>query len=278
MLPGILFALIASLLSSLDIFLSKHITTSVSPKIHAILRIIFVIPILGIVSIFNWKLTKNAFPFLIIYGLLEAINIVCHQIAIKKGNPFQIELISKSKILLVLIVSILIGIDQLSIMASLAIILFTCGTILTINSSSNQTTNLFSLLFESVSVIARAFKPFMLKYCLVNEFISGETLAFLSMPIALLAILITIRKKDIQATSCIDIKNYIVLSIVISLGMLFGIWSIEYGNAVISNSISSLSVVFIIIISTLFFKRKYKVKTYIGSCIAVIGIVLACLL
>lgn len=278
MIVGILFAIGACVLSSIDTLINKDIMSNNSSKVHSILRILFVMPVLLIAALFDWHITPNAILWLCVYGVLEAINIFFHQTAIKVSNPLHIDLISKSKVLLVLIISFVLGIDSLSLLSSIFIVVFVIGTVLTINfqteAETEEKTGFLGIVFEIISVLARCFKPFILKYTITNDLISSSTLAFLSMPIALIILLIMFRP-SINFKE-INYKKYILQAVVVGVGMLFGVWSVEYGNAVISNTIAACTVVIIMLYELIFNHKKYKPLSYVGVTVALASIILAC--
>lgn len=276
---GIGFAFLVAFLKAIDTLMNKSVMKDIQPLHHALYRILFVTPILFIVSIFHWQIRIEVIWFLLGYGALEAVNILTHQIAVKKSNPLHIEMISKSKVILTLIVSFVLMIDELSLWKTIGIIIFVIGTILTINfhtERDGERTGKIGIILEMISVLARTFKPFILKYCIVNGYISSEMMAFLSMPIAFVVLLIIFRPK--LNFREISVKKYSLQALVVALSMLASGWAISMSNTVIVNAIESFSVFFIMLISYVLYKKKYKVLSIIGLVLSTIGIVLAIVL
>lgn len=273
---GILFAFLVALLKAIDTLMNKSVMKEIHPLHHALYRILFVTPILFIAALFNWQIQHHVIWFLLGYGALEAVNILAHQMAVKNSNPLHIEMISKSKVILALIISFVLVIDELSLWKTVGIIIFVIGTILTINfhnEKDGEKTGRVGIVLEMISVLARTFKPFILKYCVTNGYISSEMLAFLSMPIAFI-ILLTIFRPKLNFKE-VSVKKYFLQALVVALSMLASGWAISMSNTVIVNAIESFSVFFIMIISFIIFKKKYTILSIIGLILSTIGIIIS---
>ncbi len=273
---GILFAVLCALSKAIDTLLNKSVMRDVSATNHAIYRIVFVTPVLLVAACLNWKLEAACLPYVLIYGVLESVNILAHQLAVKKSNPLHIEIISKSKIVFTLILSFVLAIDRLSFWSTVGIAVFMVGTVLTINfqnKGEDEKTDIRGVGLEIISVLARTFKPFILKSCIQKGLTSNETMAFLSMVVAFLVLLAVFRPKlDYKE---ISVPKYSAQALVVGLGMLLSGWAITRANIVVVNAIESTTIIFIMAIGYLFYKKKYSALTVIGSLISVIGIVLA---
>lgn len=275
---GVLLAVLCALSKAIDTLINKSVMRNVSAANHTLYRIIFVTPILLVAALFNWQLKAESIIFILIYGLLEAVNIFSHQLAVKRSNPLHIEMISKSKVIFTLIISFVLVIDTLSFWKTVGIIVFMTGAVLTINfqNKNDDTTDLAGIALELVSVLARTFKPFILKSCIQKALISNETMAFLSMIVAFIALFAVLRPKlDFHE---ISLKKYSLQAVVVALGMLLSGWAITGANIVVVNAIESTTVIFIMIISYTLYKKKYTALSIIGSLISVAGIVLAIVL
>ena len=276
---GITFAVLCALSKALDALFNKDIMKNQSAGEHSVFRIIFVLPVLLIFALFNWNFQIDIIWWLLLYGVLESINILAHQLAIKKSNPFHVEIISKSKVIFTLIVSFVLVIDTLTLLKTIGIAVFMIGAVLSINrqnKDSKEKTGPFAITMEIVSVLARTFKPFILKNCVNNNLISNETLTFLSMIVALIILGVIFRPKvDFKTLPC---KKYLLQSTIVGLGMLFSGYAVIYSNTVIVNAIETTSVIFLMLITFFFYKKKYTLLSTIGAIISVIGIILAIVL
>ena len=79
-------------------------------------------------------------------------------------------------------------------------------------------------------------------------------------------------KLDLQE---ISVKKYSFQAVIVALGMLLSGWAITYANIVVVNAIESTTVMFVMIISYLLYKKKYPAIAVAGSLLSVTGIVLA---
>ena len=273
---GVLFAVLCAFAKALDTLMNKDVMQTQSATHHSIYRIIFVSPVLLIASLMHWNFQKEAIGYLILYGILEVVNILCHQRAVKTSNPLHIEILSKSKVFFALILSFVLMIDTLSLYSTLGIIVFMVGAVLSINVQNrcdDEKTTKGGVILEIVSVLARTFKPFILKMVLQKNLASTESMAFLSMVVALVIMMVVFRPKLEFRT--ISVPKYSMQAVIVGLGMLLGGWAIARANTVIVNAIESTTIIFIMVITYFWQKKKYPILTIVGSVISIIGIVLA---
>ena len=257
MIVGIVFAVLCALSKAIDTLLNKSVMRNVSAANHAIYRIVFVTPVLLIAACLNWRLEIACLPYVLLYGVLESINIFTHQLAVKRSNPLHIEIISKSKVIFTLILSFVLVIDTLSFWSTIGIAVFMVGTVLTINFQSkgeDERTDMRGIGLEITSVLARTFKPFILKSCIQKGLTSNETMAFLSMIVAFFVLLAVFRPKLNYKE--ISVPKYSAQALIVGLGMLLSGWAITRANIVVVNAIESTTVVFIMAIGYLFYKKK----------------------
>lgn len=272
---GLLFALLDSLSKAIDTLINKKIMRTRSAEEHTVLRIMLVIPIFFIASLFNWHLEAGCIGFLLLYGALEAVNIFCHQLAVKSSNAVHVEMIAKSKVLLAMIVSFVLVIDTLSVGGVIGIVVFVAGAVLTINfqNKNDDRTGAKGIFFEIVSVIARTFKPFILKTCVKRGLISNETMLFFSMVVALVLLCAVLRPRIDLKT--VPVKAYTAQAAMVAAGMILSGWAVIYANIVIVNAIESMSVFFVMLISAVLYKKKYTALSAIGCALSVLGIVIS---
>ena len=276
---GLLLAVLCAACKAVDTLINKDVMQQQSVINHIFYRIIFATPILLVAALMNWKLEPGVFWYMILYGVLEAVNIFCHQFAVKKSDPLHIEIISKSKVIFVLILSFLLSIDTLTFWSTMGIAVFMIGVVLTINfqnRTGGDVTGWKGIVLEILSVLARTFKPFVLKVCVQRSLSTSETMAFLSMIVAFAVLFAIFRPKlDFKG---VDVKKYGGQAAVVAVSMLLSGWAVRYANAVIVNAIESTTVIFVMIISAIAYRKKYPALMIIGSIISIIGIVLAIVL
>ena len=277
---GIILGLIIALLKAIDSIMNKSIMENTSPIHHSIYRIIFVSPILLIAALANWQIQLDkVWHFVLLYGVIEAVNILFHQKAIKAGNLVFIELLSRSKTIFALIVSFVFVIDTPSPLAVLGIVVFTIATYFTVTnkveSQTGEKTSHISLVYEMISVLARVVKPFLIKGILTSELVSTETITFLSMPISLVCLLAVYRPElNFKQINC---KRYSLQALVVAAGMLVGVYAVKHANIVTVSAVENFSVFYVILFAVLAQKRKYPLTVFIGLGLAICGLILASL-
>lgn len=272
MVLGIIFGIFVAILNSIDTLMNKSLMSKTSATVHSILRILFVIPYLGAVAFLNWNIEKESIPLLIIYGVIESLNILCHQLAIKSLNPIHAEIVSKSKVFFVYIISIFFIIESISIGGIIGLVLFFIGLLLTIDYKKYNTkyfTDTKGYIYELISVISRSVKPFILRTLLVNKSISNETMAFISMVIALIILSVIFRPQiDFKK---IEIKKYALQALLVSISMILSGYTILYTNEIISGMLENCSVLFVLLFGFIIYKNKPKLKACLGALFVIIG-------
>ena len=103
---GIFLGIITALFKGIDTTMNKSLMGNASAIEHSLYRIVFVTPVLLIAALLHWHMSIEASWWLLLYGLLEAANILLHQMAIKSINVVHAEIMSKSKSLMTYIVSL----------------------------------------------------------------------------------------------------------------------------------------------------------------------------
>ena len=275
---GLIFAVLCAAAKAADTLINKQVMKNTPVTEHILLRIIFVCPILFAASVFNWHIEAGAMWYLLAYGVLEAINICAHQFAVKRSDPLHVEIVSKSKVFFVLILSIVLMVDTLSLWSTVGIAVFMCGVTMTINfrRERGERTGIVGVILECISVLARTFKPFILKACIKDGLVSNETMAALSMVVAFVILYAVFRPK--LNFRSIDIRAYTAQAGIVASSMLLSGWAVILANTVIVNAIEGTSAVFVMAISYIAAKKKYPPATVVGCIISVIGILLAILL
>lgn len=272
---GIIFGITVAFMRAVDVFLCKKLISDKSAALHSFCCIIFCVPFLFIMSLFNWKLDFSAMVFIILYGLIETINIFFHQRAIKHLEPVSVEILSKSKTFIVYIISLFMLIESFSISGFLGIILFMVGIFLTIDFSLLNKNNFSSFkgyIFEIISVLARTIKPFILKYLITSNKVSNEVLVLFAMIISA-ALIFIIFKPKIQLEKN-DIKGYLLRAFFDSIGMILSGYSILFSGALMASMTENLSIFIVAIFSYIIYKKKIDAKIIIGMFFVIGGLIL----
>ena len=278
---GVLLAFIMTFAKVLDTLLNKKIMVDIDPKLHSLYRIIFVSPILLFAALLNWQLSYEAIILITIYSVFEAFNILFHQMSLSKVEPELVDLISKSKILTVLIFGVAFSLEKIELHSVIGSILFVAGIILMMdlnfrkkNEIKNNKIRLLGIFFQIVSVLCRTAKPFILKHILLNQYASNETVVFLSMPISFITIYLLFRPKIDFNQIKTKIKPYILQSILVAISMILMGYALLFSNVLTVSIIESFSVIILAVLSMIASKKLLKTNKLIGCVIGVIGIII----
>lgn len=276
---GIIFAIIWVILSIFDNFINKKLIDKQNAMTHTFLRCLSVIPFLFLFSLRNWVFKKEAIIYLLIYTVLECINILCRQIAVKKCNVVYVEALSKTKIIFGLLVSYLFAVDILTTKQFIIMIIFVFGLIMMLDfkkMKENKGLTLSGLLLELTSNLFKAFKPFVMKAAVTKGYISNETLGVFSMIIIVVFLAIVFRPKIDLKT--LPIKKYSLIGIICGVSMFVSSYAYLWANTNIVNAIGSTTVVIMMISSYIFENKKYSISSIIGSIICMLSIILLVLI
>lgn len=272
---GIVFGIFVAITKGIDTSINKSLMGTTSAIEHSLYRIIFVTPVLFVAALFHWKISVSSIWWLFVYGLLETVNILAHQLAIKSLNSVHAEILSKAKSLTTYILSLILVVESVSVKGVMGILIFTVGMLVTIDFKEldwKKFSSFKGYVFEIVSVLTRTAKPFILYKLLSEGSISNEVLAFLSMPISFVFIWIAFRPK--LSFKAINVKGYIGQAVIVGLSMIASGYAILYAGAVVTSMIENLSIFVVCFISYLLLKKKTGFKVWIGATLAIIGVVL----
>lgn len=276
-LVGILLATIMMISKVFDTLLNKKFVDNYDPIQHSINRIVIVIPILLIASLPNWMITSQALWMLLLYSLFDATNILFHQSSLKYLKPHTADAISKSKVVMVLIFSIALGISKINIQTIVGVLVFFTGLVLVVDyskkgSETTKKSSILGIFLQVLSVFSRSVKPFIIKEVLVNNLASNETMVFLSMPIALIMLMAIFRKRP--SINRNNIKLYTIQGVFVALSMILMGYAVLYSNAVAVAVIESFSIIVLILISFILYKKKQSPKVILGVMLATIGAII----
>lgn len=276
-LVGILLATIMMFSKVFDTLLNKKFVDNYDPIQHSINRIVIVIPILLIASLPNWMITSQALWMLLLYSLFDATNILFHQSSLKYLNPHTADALSKSKVVMVLIFSIALGISKINLPTIIGVLVFFTGLVFVVDyskkgSEETKKSSILGIFLQVLSVFSRSVKPFIIKEVLVNNLASNETMVFLSMPIALILLMAIFRKKP--SINRNNIKLYTIQGVFVALSMILMGYAVLYSNAVAVAVIESFSIIVLILISFILYKKKQSPKVILGVLLATIGAII----
>lgn len=271
---GIVLAFIMTLSKVIDTIINKRIVETSDPVKHSMNRIIIVMPILMIFALSNWYISSKAILLIVLFGLVECFNIVFHQASLKYLKTYTADIISKSKVILVLVIAIGLGISDLNLFIIGGTFIFFFGVILIIDFANNleeKRSNLLGIILQTLSVICRSAKPFIIKSILVDQLASNEVVVFLSMPISFIILWIVFRKKP--SINKQNIKIYLYQAFFVATSMLLMGYAVYHSSEITVSIIEAFSGAILLLYSIFILKEKSTIKRFIGMTLTIIGLI-----
>ncbi|MDY3762150.1 MAG: EamA family transporter [Candidatus Onthovivens sp.] len=298
----ILFALIASIFTSLTTILAKVGIKNVNSNLATCFRT-FIVIICSLILCLIQDTFKETVKFnyiniifIILSSIATFLSWIFYYKALKIGEVSKVVAIDKCSFVLTSILFIIFFFNDttnngniftiISIVCS--IILMISGTLLMLDLKKKKDINIESnsefkhkkkyLIYALLSAIFASLVSLFIKIGLNN--ISSSILTFYrTILVFIFALIIVIVKKDYVGISKIDAKSYIFLTL---SGLSTGIaWISEYealnipnSNPLVVSSITKLSIILTFIVSFIFFKEKANKKTISGVILLTLGIVL----
>ena len=298
----ILFALIASIFTSLTTILAKVGIKNVNSNFATCFRTFIVIIcslILCLIQdtfIETVKFNYINIIFIILSSIATFLSWIFYYKALKIGEVNKVVAIDKCSFVLTTILFIIFFFNDttnngnvftiISIVLSLSLMI--AGTLLMLDLKKKKDINIESnkenkykkkyIIYALLSAIFASFVSLFIKIGLNN--ISSSILTFYrTILVFIFALIIVIVKKDYIGISKINAKSYIFLTL---SGLSTGIaWISEYealnipnSNPLVVSSITKLSIILTFIVSFIFFKEKANKKTISGVILLTLGIVL----
>ena len=293
----ILFALIASIFTSLTTILAKVGIKNVNSNFATCFRT-FIVIICSLILCLIQDTFKETVKFnyiniifIILSSIATFLSWIFYYKALKIGEVSKVVAIDKCSFVLTTILFIIFFFNDttnngniftiISIVLSLSLMI--AGTLLMLDLKKKKDINIESnnetkykkkyIIYALLSAIFASFVSLFIKIGLNN--ISSSILTFYRT----ILVFIVIVKKDYIGISKIDAKSYIFLTL---SGLSTGIaWISEYealnipnSNPIVVSSITKLSIILTFIVSFIFFKEKANKKTISGVILLTLGIVL----
>lgn len=298
----ILFALIASIFTSLTTILAKVGIKNVNSNFATCFRT-FIVIICSLILCLIQDTFKETVKFnyiniifIILSSIATFLSWIFYYKALKIGEVSKVVAIDKCSFVLTSILFIIFFFNDttnngniftiISIVCS--IILMISGTLLMLDLKKKKDINIESnsefkhkkkyIIYALLSAIFASLVSLFIKIGLNN--ISSSILTFYrTILVFIFALIIVIVKKDYIGISKINAKSYIFLTL---SGLSTGIaWISEYealnipnSNPIVVSSITKLSIILTFIVSFIFFKEKANKKTISGVILLTLGIVL----
>lgn len=298
----ILFALIASIFTSLTTILAKVGIKNVNSNFATCFRT-FIVIICSLILCLIQDTFKETVKFnyiniifIILSSIATFLSWIFYYKALKIGEVSKVVAIDKCSFVLTTILFIIFFFNDttnngnvftiISIVLSLSLMI--AGTLLMLDLKKKKDINIENnnenkykkkyIIYALLSAIFASFVSLFIKIGLNN--ISSSILTFYrTILVFIFALIIVIVKKDYIGISKIDAKSYIFLTL---SGLSTGIaWISEYealnipnSNPIVVSSITKLSIILTFIVSFIFFKEKANKKTISGVILLTLGIVL----
>ena len=298
----ILFALIASIFTSLTTILAKVGIKNVNSNFATCFRT-FIVIICSLILCLIQDTFKETVKFnyiniifIILSSIATFLSWIFYYKALKIGEVSKVVAIDKCSFVLTTILFIIFFFNDttnngnvftiISIVLSLSLMI--AGTLLMLDLKKKKDINIESnsefkykkkyIIYALLSAIFASLVSLFIKIGLNN--ISSSILTFYrTILVFIFALIIVIVKKDYIGISKIDAKSYIFLTL---SGLSTGIaWISEYealnipnSNPIVVSSITKLSIILTFIVSFIFFKEKANKKTISGVILLTLGIVL----
>ena len=298
----ILFALIASIFTSLTTILAKVGIKNVNSNFATCFRT-FIVIICSLILCLIQDTFKETVKFnyiniifIILSSIATFLSWIFYYKALKIGEVSKVVAIDKCSFVLTTILFIIFFFNDttnngnvftiISIVLSLSLMI--AGTLLMLDLKKKKDINIENnsefkykkkyIIYALLSAIFASFVSLFIKIGLNN--ISSSILTFYrTILVFIFALIIVIVKKDYIGISKINAKSYIFLTL---SGLSTGIaWISEYealnipnSNPIVVSSITKLSIILTFIVSFVFFKEKANKKTISGVILLTLGIVL----
>ena len=298
----ILFALIASIFTSLTTILAKVGIKNVNSNFATCFRT-FIVIICSLILCLIQDTFKETVKFnyiniifIILSSIATFLSWIFYYKALKIGEVSKVVAIDKCSFVLTTILFIIFFFNDttnngnvftiISIVLSLSLMI--AGTLLMLDLKKKKDINIENnsefkykkkyIIYALLSAIFASFVSLFIKIGLNN--ISSSILTFYrTILVFIFALIIVIVKKDYVGISKINAKSYIFLTL---SGLSTGIaWISEYealnipnSNPIVVSSITKLSIILTFIVSFIFFKEKANKKTISGVILLTLGIVL----
>ena len=298
----ILFALIASIFTSLTTILAKVGIKNVNSNFATCFRT-FIVIICSLILCLIQDTFKETVKFnyiniifIILSSIATFLSWIFYYKALKIGEVSKVVAIDKCSFVLTTILFIIFFFNDTTnngnvftiISIVLSLFLMITGTLLMLDLKKKKDINIENnnenkykkkyIIYALLSAIFASFVSLFIKIGLNN--ISSSILTFYrTILVFIFALIIVIVKKDYIGISKINAKSYIFLTL---SGLATGIaWISEYealnipnSNPIVVSSITKLSIILTFIVSFIFFKEKANKKTISGVILLTLGIVL----
>lgn len=262
------------------IFLKKGVTTtntSVALALRTLVVFIFSIIIVAIVGSQGqiYLIDKITWLFLILSGLSTGAGWYYYYKALQIGNVKNVSPLSKSSLVLTIILSFIFLNEEITHLKLLSLIIITIGTyfIIDYKKGSNENKNNKWIIYAMLSLLFSALTPVFGKVGIENVE-SNLGSAIRTFVVVIAAWLLMVIKKDYREIKNVDkseIKFIVLAGITGGSSWLLYYKALQDGPTSAVAAIDKLSVLVAVVLSYFIFNEKMKAKEVIGLLLILIG-------
>lgn len=282
----IIFALLSAIFAALTSILAKVGMKNVNSNLATALRCIIVVAFSWLMAFITTDissqlnlLTYKTMLFLILSGLATGASWMCYFHALKIGNVNVVVPIDKSAIVITMLLSFLIfPNEKFTLFKLFCIALISLGTFFMIEKKKrkNSKAKKSAILYAFLGALFAALTSILGKIG-IDGIASDFGNAIRCVVVLIMAWAIVITGKSHRQLNCIDTKSgvFIILSgLATGASWLCYYRALSMGPASVVVPIDKLSILFIVILSYLFFKEKLNKKSFFGLFLIVTGTLL----
>ena len=253
------------------IFLKKGVrttNTSVALALRTLIVLIFSIIIVAIVGSQGqiYLIDKKTWLFLVLSGLSTGAGWYYYYKALQIGNVKNVSPLSKSSLVLTIILSFILLNEEISLQKLISLIIITIGTyyIIDYKKTDDEKSNNKWIIYAMISVIFSALTPIFGKVGIENVE-SNLGSAIRTFVVVIAAWLLVVIKKEYK-----EIKN-VDKSITGGSSWLLYYKALQDGPTSAVAAIDKLSVLVAVVLSYFIFNEKMKAKEVIGLLLILVG-------
>ncbi len=278
----VIFSLLAGFFSALTSVLSSFASKKVDSLISTLLRVslinIILLTILISLGLMSdmYNIDKKTFIFLILSGISTSLLWIYYFKALEEGSVNKVSPVDKLSIVLTLILSNIFLKEEITIIKAISMLLIVTGSLLTIKKDDKNAKSNKWLLYAILTGIFTSTTTILGKIGIKD--IDPNIALFVRTIVAFIVLLIiNIIKKNLKSIKKIDKKDFICIlltGVTTCISWICYYKALKDGNAADVFAIEKSSLLFAVLLSTIFLKDKLYKKTIIGLIIIIIGIVL----
>lgn len=280
-LLGLCIAFIVPAISAIVVFMNKKLTKRIGLAEHSICQIIFRIPFLLIASIATWKYTNELIPYVLIFGALEAIDIMVYLWSLKRLDATLFELLGMSNILIALFFGAVVGLEIIEDKVITGSIIFMSAILLAMNinikdlKEIKNSKEFMAMLLRLGQVTVKTYKMFLIKDLIIKGIASNEVIILFSSIVQLSILMIIFRPKiNLKET---NYWNFTMQGILVMVSTVATGYAMITIGVVTLNVIKTSSTLMLILIYALIDKKLPTIRKSAGVVLGTVGLIITIL-